>query len=781
MNFIRIAMRSIIRQKGYSVISIFGLGLGMAVCILILLWVQYQFDVDRFHENIDEIYWVPTYYQLGNEITNAIGSPPAVGPALKTDYPEIIRASRYLRMGGLIRYGDLHFREEYKMVDPDFLEIFTFPLVKGDVTTALNDPNSIVISESKSKKYFGDEDPIGKTLTIDNAHDLIVTGVLRDLPENSIFGFGFLVPIVKTRDIIGKEYIDTWYNCAFYNIVQLEKNADYLAVSEKIRGRIKQSDPTSNLESYLFPYSKLTLYSISGEGGFIETVRFFIIIALLILLIAIINFVNLMTARSGRRAKEIGIKKVVGANRPQLIRQFYGEALLHSALATIIAIVIVELLLPVFKTLMGQDLTIEYFNNSHVVIGITVVTILTGILAGSYPALLLSSFKPINSLKESNRLDTGKSWFRKILVVTQFAVSIFLIICTIVIYKQHNHMRSIDIGYEKDQLIYLPINETLKPKYDAMKTEMLGDPNIQHVTKSTHSPSGIYWNGEGWHWEGRDDNTDPMVTYLGVGYDYLETFKMEMADGEYYSPEMYSNRSDMVVINEAFAEVMNIEPIVGATLSKNSKNYTVLGVVKDFHFKPVYQQVEPLIMYLEPDNRGWYIFAKIHTQDVENTIAHIETLWNKYCPDFPFEYTFLDEDFENLYYSVKSTGDILKYFSIIAIVISCMGLFGLACFMAERRTKEVGIRKVLGASVGSIIKLLSKEFFTLVVIANIIAAPVAYYLMNSWLQDYVYRISISWLIFAATVLLSLTVALITVSFQAVKAAIADPVKALRYE
>jgi putative ABC transport system permease protein len=342
-------------------------------------------------------------------------------------------------------------------------------------------------------------------------------------------------------------------------------------------------------------------------------------------------------------------------------------------------------------------------------------------------------------------------------------------------------MRNMDIGYNKEQIVYLPINETLQKNYDSMKDEMLSNPEIQYVTEATHPPSGIYDNGEDWTWEGKDPETNPLVTYLGVGYDYLETFEMKMKEGDYYSPEMTFARSDNVIINEAFAKIIDLRPIIGVKLSIADKSYTVMGVVQDFYFKPVYQAVEPLIMYFESDFKRGYMFAKIRTDNVEHTIDFMKSSWNKYCPEYPFEYTFLDEDYARFYYGEKFTSNILMYFSLIAILISCLGLFGLACFMAERRTKEVGIRKVLGASVSNIIKLLSKEFFALVLIANLIAAPIAYYLMNKWLQDYVYKISLSWTIFAATILLSLVIAILTVSFQAIKAAVANPVDALRYE
>ena len=779
-NYLKVALRNIIHHKGYSSINIIGLAIGMAICIIILLWAKYQFSYNTFHENIDNLYWVGTYYQLGKDIDSVPGSPPAIGPALKEDFPDIVRSTRYLRHRGLFKYGEKHFREQVKMVDPDFLEMFTFPLIKGDPLTALDDPYSIIISEKTAEKYFGDEDPIGKTLIFQNQHDFTVTGVAKNIPDNSTIYFDFLAPIACANEVISDGYTDTWYNCAFYTMAQLREGADYQAVSEKIRGRIKQSFGESNLESFLFPFSKLRLYSFSGKGGYIETVRMFLIIAILILVIAIINFVNLMTARSGRRAKEVGMRKVVGAFRGELIKQFFGEAILHAIIAAVIAIALVELLLPAFRTLMHDSVPFN-FTEITIPLGILFIAILTGLLAGSYPALLLSSYRPVRVLKTSAGSESRRSWFRRILVVSQFAISILLIICTTIIYQQHSFMKHKEIGYDKDNIVYLPMYDEMHSNYDAVKAKLLQNPNFLSVSKSTHSPSGIYWNGENWEWEGKDPDVNPLVTYFGVGYDYLETLGMELVEGEFYSPEISGDRDDVVVINQAFANIMGLESIVGQRLSRNENNYTIMGVVKDFHYKPVTQTVGPLIMYQNVERSSWYLFARINPDNVSKSVAFLEDIWKEFSPDFPFECNFLDEDFEYFYYGEKITGDLLMYFAMLAIIISCMGLFGLSCFMAERRTKEIGIRKVLGATVTNLVQLLSREFVVLVIIANVIAAPAAYFIMKNWLTDYAYRIDINLFIFILAALLAILIAIFTVSVQAIKAASANPVDSLRYE
>ncbi len=473
---------------------------------------------------------------------------------------------------------------------------------------------------------------------------------------------------------------------------------------------------------------------------------------------------------------------MVGANRGELIRQFYFESIFHAFLAAVLAIGLVEVLLPTFRTLMNESgIRMEYFNNPTILLGIIVIAILTGVLSGSYPALLLSAFKPVRILKGAARIEISRSWFRRVLVVFQFAISIILIVSTIVIYQQHVFMKNKDLGFDKEQLIYFPLNDRVCDSYEGLKTELLQNPNIISVTRSSHSPSGIYWNGWGWDWEGRDPDDDPLITYLGVGNDYLETFGMEMAQGEFYTMDMMGRETDGIVINEAFAELTELDPIIGQRLSYDGENYRVMGVVKDFHYKPVTGSIGPLLMIPEPTRRHWYLFARIHSENVLETIEFMTKKWKEFSPDFPFEYYFLDEDYEYFYWSEKATSNTLRFFAILAVFISCLGLFGLSAFAAEQRTKEIGIRKVLGATVTNIIKLLSREFLLLVLVANVIALPIASYLMKDWLQGYAYRADLNVGLFVLAGFGALIIALFTVSFQAIKAALSDPVKSLRYE
>jgi len=783
-NYLKIAFRNLIRQRGYSIINILGLAVGMTVCILIFIWVQYQFTYDKFNENLDDIYWVCTYYHLGDQMDHAIGSPPAVGPALVEDFPEIINFTRYLRTSDrLIKYGDRQFRERMRGVDPGYFEMFTFPFIQGDPETALDDPYSLVISQEIAEKYFGDENPVGKVVTWENTYDFTITGVTENLPDNTTLGANIYFPMAFSRVSSQREdYIDTWSNCAFYNLVQLQKGANWEEVSLKIRDRIRQSDPETNLESFLFPYKRLHLHWISGEGGLIETVQMFSIIGLLILSIAIINFVNLMTARAGRRAREVGLRKVVGARRTELIKQFIGESLLHAFAACFVAIALVELLLPTFSEYMGDALRINYFVDWQIILGILSITLLTGLASGSYPAFFLASFQPVKSLKGGGIISVKRSWFRRILVVSQFVISIILIISTTIIYQQHGFMKNKEVGFNRNQVVYLPMNTDMAPRFAAVKNELLSHPGIQYVTRSTHSPTGIYWNGEGWDWDGRDPNLDVFVTYVAVDADYLETMGMEMAEGRFYSSEQSAEgTSGNIIINETFADIIGRENIIGRSLTREEDNHVVQGVVKDFNFKPLSNSIGALVIIGDTDRTFSYLFMRISGQDTKETITHIGTVWETHFPEYPLEYHFLDEDYDEMYQSVEQFGDILRSSAFLAILISCLGLFGLACYSSELRTKEIGIRKVLGATVTGLVRLMSKEFVILVVLANAIACPLAYFTMSNWLRDYPYRAELSMWIFIGAAASSLIITVLTVSYQAIRSATASPVKSLRYE
>jgi len=776
----KVALRNILRYKGYAFINVAGLGIGMACCILIMAWVLYQFSFDRFHKNIDNLYWVPVLYSLGGEDQPTPGSPPALGPALKADFPEVTEAARYCGpLEILAGYGDTQFRERISAVDPSFFRMFTFPLMTGDSLTPLSDPNSMVVSEEIAEKYFGGDNPIGRTIVLDSRYQFRVTAVMKTPPPNSTFQPRILVPFSFIAERYGKEYIETWYNCSFYTFAQLREGADYKEVNRRLVPRIRQSDPTTNLEPFLYPLARVHLHVFDRPGGLIGAVTLFSIIAGIILVIASINFVNLMTARSGQRVREVGMRKVVGASRGDLVKQFYFESFVHVAVAGFIAVVLAELLLPFVRSLTGDSVSLDTVGQPILILGAIAVAAMTGILSGAYPALLLSRVLPVKVLKGSTLGKNRRSTLRRGLVVIQFTTSIILIIGAIVAYRQYGYLVHKDLGFNREQMVVLPLNDEVD--FDRLKHELLQRPQIQQVTRSTHSPSGIYWNGEGWDWAGRDPAVEPFVTYVGVDNDFLVTFQVPLVEGRFFSPTSPGGAANEIVINEAFAERIGGESAIGRQLCHEGACFTVIGVIRDFHFMPADRSIGPLVVYFEPTGRQWSLFARIGGADVDVTLQYMKEVWERNCASYPFAHHFLDEEFDDMYAGYNGLNHMLYTFSVLAIIISGMGLFGLASFTTEQRTKEIGIRKVLGASVSGIIRLLSKESFFLVLIAGGLAIPAAYLVMNNWLQQFPYRTDLSpWIfIFAAAGLM--VVGFMCVAFQAMKAAAANPVDSLKYE
>jgi putative ABC transport system permease protein len=779
-NYIKVAFRNILRYKGYAFINVAGLAIGMACCILIMVWVQYQFSYDRFHKNIDDLYWVPVWYTLAGDAQPTPGTPPALGPALKADFPEVTEAARYCGpIEILTGHGDSQFRERISAVEPSFFRMFTFPLVKGDSLTPLSDPNSIVVSEEIAEKYFGGDNPIGQTIVLDSRYQFRVTAVMKTPPPNSTFQPRILVPFSFIAERYGKEYIETWYNCSFYTFAQLREGTNYRAVNDKLLPRIRQSDATTNLEPFLYPFARVHLYSFDRPGGLIGTMMLFSVIAGIILVIASINFVNLMTARSGQRAREVGMRKVVGASRSNLVKQFYLESFFYVVTAGLVAVVLVELLLPFVRSLTGDPVSFDLIGQPILLLGTIAVIVATGILSGLYPALLLSRVLPVKVLKGSSLGRNRRSTLRRGLVIVQFTASMILIVSAMVAFRQYGYLVDKDLGFNKEQMVVLPLNDEVD--FDRLKDELLQRPNIQHVTRSTHSPSGIYWNGEGWDWDGKDPAVDPFVTYVGIDNDFLETFQAAMVDGRFFSPTSPSGAANEIIINEAFAEQVGSESVVGRQLCHEGSCFTVIGIIRNFHFWPADRSIGPLVVYFEPTERQWSLFARIDAGDVSVTLQYMKEVWEKHCTSYPFAYHFLDEEFKDMYTGYEGLNNMLFSFSALAIMISGMGLVGLASFTAEQRTKEIGIRKVLGASVCGILRLLSREALMLVLIAAGLAIPVAYLVMNHWLQQFPYRTDLNpWIfIFAAVGLM--VIGFVCVAYQALKAATANPVESLKYE
>jgi len=781
-NYVRTAFRNIQRYKGYSLINIVGLALGMACCILILLWAKDELATDQYHAKLDSLYIVHLITHYGGEAGRTDGTIPALAPALKAEYPEVLNAARINngQSEHLLSYGDRQFRELVQLADPEIFQMFTFSFVEGRPEDAFGDPYVLVLSERAAKKIFGSENAAGKILTLNNREEFRIVGVMKDIPHNSSIQFDVWAPLELANRWNRPGYTTTWYNMAFRSYVEMAAGTDIKAFDEKIFNRIRRSNPENDSDPVLYPFGKVYLES----WGRLASVRVFSLIAFAILIIACVNFMNLSTARSARRAREVGLRKVVGARRQQVMRQFFGESLIFTFLSLGLALLMIRLVLPAFRNFTAKPLPTSELLDPAILLGILSVSFATGLMSGSYPALFLSSFQPVAVLKGGRLSVAAGGVFRKVMVVLQFALSVILIIGTAVIYSQVRFIKHKSLGFDREHLLYVRLEGKLLESVVPLKNEILQFPGVQSVTAASHSPTGVYNNGHDWDWDGRDPNVNPLVTYFGVDPDFLKTFKMELARGESFLPAAGHSMSS-VVINECFAGIMGLPDVIGARLSQADRQLRVIGVVKDFHFTPIYQEIGPVIIYYDPTYRSFqtyrYLFVRLNPGPVPAALAHIEKTVKSFNPGFPFTYRFLDEDYDRMYRGVEREMAVVRTFTILAILISCLGLFGLAAFTAEQRTKEIGVRKVMGASVAGIIALLSKEYAKWVLAANVLAWPVAYFLMKAWLQDYHYRIKLGWPVFLLAAAVSVLIAQLTVSFQALKAARTDPVDSLRYE
>jgi len=782
-NYVLIALRNIRRHQGYSFINVAGLAMGMACCVLIMVWVVDEVGTNRFHEKTDSIYLVRTTQHYGSRVVTGTGSVPALGPALQAEYPEVRKAARIQngQSEHLLEHGERAFREPVQMADAGIFEIFTFPLVKGSVEDLSGDPNVMVLSESAARRMFGGEDPLGRTVNLDKTYSYRVAGVMKDIPQNSTIRFDVWVPFELAPRLYNRpNYLQTWTNMAFWTYVEMVPGTDISAFNAKIFDRIRRSHKQTILEPSLYPFKDLYL----KIWGRMENVRIFSAIALLILAVACINFMNLATARAARRAREVGLRKVVGAGRGQIMRQFFGESLVFTFVSLVLAFFLIALILPAFAQLTGKTLTSGDFLRPSVLAGIGLVALVTGALAGAYPAVFLSSFRPGTVLKDAPGLGARGGLFRKALVVFQFALSGALIVGTVVIFGQVRYMKTKSLGFDREHVLTLRLEGALLNDIAAAKQELLGIPGVRSATAAAHSPIAIYNNGSGWDWEGRDPNVDPLVTYFGVDADFLATFGMRLARGESFKPGGTAMVPD-VVINENFAGLIGSPDVLGMRLSQGSLNMRIIGVVEDFHFTPVDREIGPIMIYCDPSYRAFqayrFMFLRLDPANVPATLASIERAVRARNPGYPFEYRFLDDDYDRLYRSMEREMAIVRAFTLLAILISALGLFGLAAYTAEQRRKEIGVRKVLGASVPGIVALLSGEYARWVLAANLVSVPVSYVLMKGWLRDFPYRIPLGWGIFAGAVAATLLIAQLTVIGQAVRSARTNPADVLRTE
>ena len=779
-NYLKSAIRNIRKQKGYAVINILGLSIGLAATILIMLWVANELNFNRNNENADNIYRVvqQQMYTSGPLTTPCMPGPMAAD--LKRDFPEFIDVFRFYEISGVVSYGDKRFADYVQMADSGLFNIFSFNFLRGSPETALQ-AYTCILSKKGAEKYFGDEDPIGKIIKLNDELSLKVNGVIENPPENSSFNKEIFIPFHHLEDLGWT--LDQYGWNTFYIYVQLPENVELATVNEKIKDYMSEvrNEDQSDITMFLFPLNKERLYSYTGSPAQITGIYIFSIIAIFILLIACINFMNLSTARASKRGREIGLRKVVGAQRSQLTLQFISESVLMSFFALLIAIILVILLLPTFNDLTEKNLTFDLLN-PFTLLTLIGIALLTGLVAGSYPALYLATLNPLKTIRKSTGGLSGNPWFRRSLVVFQFVLSIGLIISTVVIYRQITFIQSKNLGMNKENVIYARIRGDLGERFYDFKSKLLQDPNVKSVSRSSHLPFYVGSNSGGLGWLGKDSDDDVLIGFERADYDYTETMQMQMVDGRFFE-KGFSTDTSAVVVNESAIKTMGMEDPVGKWISfgdEEADRYTIVGVIKDFHFLPFNHEIEPLSIFFGQENTT-FMLVKVEGQNTKAAIGHIEDTWNSFLPSFPFEYKFLDDYYGRIYSDETRLAKLLKYFAISAIIISYLGLFGLASFTAEQRTKEIGIRKVLGSSIGKIILLQQKEFFWIVVVANIIAWPLTWYFMSDWLDTYAYKINLSMMFFVLAGGLSILITFLTVFFLAYRAAVKNPVDSIKYE
>ncbi|MGD8778576.1 MAG: ABC transporter permease [Ignavibacteria bacterium] len=781
-NHFLIALRNLSRQKLYSLINILGLAVGLACTILIYLWVNDELSYDKFNEDGENIYRVvENQFYAGGEIFPVAVTPGPLAKTLNDNYPEIESSLRVKYNERNLRYKDNIQNERVLLADSNFFNFYSYPLIKGDENKVLKDYYSIVLGEETALKYFGNEDPVGKQMQLDD-FNVIVTGIMKTVPSNSHLQFDIVVPFELLR--IEGNYLN-WGTNSYYTYVKTIKNAGISILNEKIKNVIKENNEGSSIEIYLQPLYDIHLYSgnkfaadIQGNGDIVQ-VNTFSIIALFVLLIACINFMNLSTARSTKRAREVGMRKVVGAYRHQIIRQFFIESIVTAFISLFFSILIVYLTLPFFNDLSGKEILFNEINVNMFLI-FFVLALVTGIFSGVYPALYLSSFKPVKVLKNTDGASKGGAIFRKTLVILQYSLSIILIISTITVYNQLEYMQNKKLGINKENIVYFRISSDIQNKKETLKTEMLKNPGVLSLAVSTEVPTHYGSSTSDFDWDGKNQDNEVLFHFTGVDEDYPETFGVEITYGRFFEKNRLSDTSG-IIINEAALKIIGYDDPVGKRLNMWGDDFTIIGVTKDFHFKKLNKKIEPLVMRKFKDWDDNTMFAKISGSNIQHTLKFMENTFNEFAPEDPFEYIFLEESFDNLYKAEMRLGRLFTSFSVLAIMISCLGLFGLASFMAEKRTKEIGVRKVLGATITNLTMLLSKEFTKWVILSNIVAWPVAWYFMNQWLQDFAYRIEFPLWIMPLSGLAALGIAVLTVSFQTVKASLSNPIKAIKYE
>ncbi|KAA0227551.1 ABC transporter permease [candidate division KSB1 bacterium] len=800
-NYLKIALRHLKKNAVYSSINIVGLAAGMACCILITLYVLHELSYDKFHQNAERIFRVQLDLDLNGVLYKEPSIPFPAAVAFARDFPEVEKAMRFYRNDDfpLLEIDDRKFIEErFFFTDPAVFEMFDFPLIKGDEKTAFSEPNSVVLSEDMARKYFGEADPLGQTLRYQRQFDLKITGVMKNVPNNAHFKFDFLAPLQFQLNLWESQAgpsgrHNQWFWTGAWTYLLLPEARAAQSLKEKFPAFVTKYFPDrikGGLTLSLQPLTSIHLHSrLDNEiqpNGHVLYVYIFSAIALLILVIACINFVNLSTAQSGTRAKEVGVRKVVGAEKSQLVGQMLGESIIAGLAAVLLAVVIVELLMPAFNRLTERLLEFSLLGNWTGLLLILSLALLVGVLSGLYPAFFLSRFNPVSIFKRTVAVSGGNETFRKVLVVAQFAISIVLIIGLGVVHRQLRFLQEKELGFNKEQVLFVKARPAVNAKFETFRNELLKDPGILNVAGTSNIPGqGAF--GYRFVPEGGSIDKPAMLPLLLIDYDFLETAGIKIKQGRGMARTSPSDQAEAFLLNEKAAASLGWkDDAVGKKMQlfapgKNEigKSGYIVGVIQDYHFESLHHEIKPLVLTYA----GWpdYYAVKIGPGNFAERLATLESTWKTFSPDWPLEYSFLDRKLEQLYGGEQKLSQVINYFTIIAVILACLGLFGLSSFAAERRTKEIGIRKVLGATITSVAALLSKDFVKLVLFANFIAWPIAWYAMNRWLRDFAYRIEIGWWVFTLAGGIALLIALLTVSTQAIKAALANPVEALRYE
>lgn len=785
-NNLKLAFRLLIKNRAYSLISVSGIALGLACCLLIGLYIQHELSYDRYHVNKKRLYRLVNHVS-GASYTNGIAKVSGPwGPEAEISIPEVEKICRFVFFGqSLFQKGEQQAYERNGFfADSSALTMFSWPLKEGDPRSALTEPNTIVLTQAMAERYFGEENPIGQTITVDRQTEYRITGLLEDIPQNSHFTFEFLASMTSYSHPDMHDWV-RWNQ--FYTYFLLQAGASTEEVANKMDQLLAQhleEDVSEAYTPFLQPLSSIHLYSKlhreMAANSDVNYIFIFGLIALMILVIACLNVINLATARAAQRAKEIGVRKVNGASRRSLALQFLNESFLMTVIAVIPAVAIAELMIKPLNTFLGLRLSFDWMNNYLLLGGVLLLILLIGLLSGGYPAFVLSSFQPQRVIKGQS-VSLGQTFLRKGLTIFQFSAAIFLLIGTLVVGGQLKYIQDKNLGFNKEQLLVIPLQAETRSKIPAIKEELAQIPGVIRVSASANRPGGSDF-GVPYQAVGLAENEQPAMRCLVVDHDFLDTYEMEIADGRGFQKEMALD-SSAYLINEAAARQLGWENPVGRQLAMPAigrEAAPIIGVVKDFHFRSMHDPISPLYFFIQPD---WFsqISIRMDGEKTQETLAAIENQWRRFEPAFPFRYSFFDQTYDNLYRSESRVGVMMRWFTILAILITCLGLFGLATFITERRTKEIGIRKILGASAPAILGLLSKDVLKLVLLSLIIAAPLAWLAANRWLEAYAYRSAIKWWYFVIAGALAILIAFFTISYQSIRAALANPVESLRYE